>query len=671
VSGEVSMKYKSRPEAYIKCLQVLEMIHRCESDETLKDRVKEAIHDIRVCVENHEQDANKVVQVIKNLKQHNVENAGGKGVTKVLTRVLEALKESDYVQLPEEKWENPFGRRFESELQKELLFKPTRKMMQAVSKMTQKILAYFVSEELCEYLIDTLYYDGSYERDAISFGCFSGRPSKEQVVKMLNDNNPENLVNIMFIHFRFSQYIVRETRRYFDSDAEIHGSNIEDLDFYIEDCINEIYDTDKYYQDRGRGKELDEDCFAGEMGVLTDTCDPVFHEGLQLINEESDEDRYWKADSRCQFPDFNSKYACSLIENDTPYVAGPSGMTSCFIGLMMGLTDKKQGFDDNTRREYLAAVTAYIVSGGFHSLHEVLGPIRFQLKEENIMPESYEAKIAVEGELGSPANYHEFYKMMMDIDPEFSAVRERGYANLDKFLNNNFSEKMHEMYLAKVMNRNFSQKMHETCQDEFMNKNLSGKLRETYQRVIKLVDVFKDGVDEYIALKRKSQPSLRLMPGVNHGLKQASNYKNILQHANLYEKVVVMYAMFRSIKGGVFRDAVCDTVDRRVGLGGVANNILEKLSQTTSKSIRPADKLKIELKFLVENLFGSEKLNLIENLVDDKFLVRIDSDDLKAKDYFKSRENPGVFAQVFEDMNDIVKESEDKENIMGSSNMKR
>ena len=42
-------------------------------------------------------------------------------MTKLLTCVLEILKKSDYVQSPEEKWENPFGRRFESELQKELL----------------------------------------------------------------------------------------------------------------------------------------------------------------------------------------------------------------------------------------------------------------------------------------------------------------------------------------------------------------------------------------------------------------------------------------------------------------------------------------------------------------------------------------------------------------------
>jgi len=415
-------------------------------------------------------------------------------------------------------------------------------MMQAVGELSKRILGYFFNADLLSDIVDLLYYNKSNNRDELSFGCFRERPSRGQVIKMLNDNNPENLRTIMFIHFQFARGFVRNAARYFYDDDRLYAL-VRNIDSSASIYNDRIYDEDLYYRDRGRGLDMHDvtgaNWFDKEMGILTDSCEDFFSEGLKADVKENE---YWEADSKYQYPDFSSKYVCSLIENDTPYVAGPSGMTSCFIASMMALTDEKYGFGDDDRREYLAAVTAYIVSGGFHSLHEVIGPIRYQLGYENIMPKSYEAEIAVEGALASPANYHEFYKMMMDIDPEFAAVREKGYANLDEFMNKNFADY---------------------------------KILEEYQEANDLIDGFKQGVDEYIRQKKNSNFAFRLMPDVSHGVKRASNYKKMLQDANFYEKIIIMYAMFKSSKGkslkGVIRDRVdvddLSSVDKENSLG--------------------------------------------------------------------------------------------------------
>lgn len=108
-------------------------------------------------------------------------------------------------------------------------------------------------------------------------------------------------------------------------------------------------------------------------------------------------------------------------------------MTSLLLTQMELLNN----FDQiSLKQNYLSAVVAYIVGGGFHSLHEVIGPAQYVLK---IVPEyAIQPPDTKDGKLAPPPNYYVFYHQQMTIDPEFAERRQMAW---QRYLN--FYEKIY------------------------------------------------------------------------------------------------------------------------------------------------------------------------------------------------------------------------------------
>ena len=98
-------------------------------------------------------------------------------------------------------------------------------------------------------------------------------------------------------------------------------------------------------------------------------------------------------------------------------------MTSLFMGLM----ENYGNFSTvEEKQNYFAAVSAYMVSGGLHSLHEVIGPAQFSL---DLIP-GYRVSAPMEHLRAAPPNFHQFYQQQMDVDPEFRERYEQGWQHV-------------------------------------------------------------------------------------------------------------------------------------------------------------------------------------------------------------------------------------------------
>lgn len=88
------------------------------------------------------------------------------------------------------------------------------------------------------------------------------------------------------------------------------------------------------------------------------------------------------------------------------------------------------------KQEYLAAVAAYIVGGGFHSLHEVIGPASYVL---DLIPD-YQVTVTDTKTLKTapPPNYYAFYKLLTNNDPEFAEKREKSWQNYLAYFEKNY-----------------------------------------------------------------------------------------------------------------------------------------------------------------------------------------------------------------------------------------
>ncbi len=479
------MNFKSKVEAYLYSIYVLNEMLKSNIDST--DRINEAVEAIQIHIENHEQDPSVVVEVLSSI--NDVVTAKDQ---LVLNKVSRAVRNSDYSQTSQEKWENPLGRRFESQLQIELLTHPTDAMMESVGKISCKIVDILNTDFALQL---GLMLNLSEEAHVIAFGGFSYIPLFSEIRDMLVNNEPENLVEIMHVYFKFAQGFVRQLKRNFKSIAR---------------GVKEVSDTkmygSEYYSERGRGGGILLN-FTHQMGLLT-TEDEICNQSLP------EHPSRWVADCKAQPPNLDSPFTRDLIENDTPYVAGPSGMTSMFVGQMLG-------FDVHDSREeqqhYIAAVSAYMVSGGFHSLHEVLGPIAICLPDEELIP-GYHVSMPQEGVRSAPPNYHVFYNMMEEIDPQFSDVRKNGWANLDDFF--------HNEYLAQAEHLKFY---------------------DIIRREIK--DIVMSGIVSYES-RNKGFFSYKLNPDKKRGKIRSHSYKLMLHDAESpLQQLVISYALFGSKDG--------------------------------------------------------------------------------------------------------------------------
>jgi hypothetical protein len=394
------MRFKSKNECVLYVLQQLDNIAQENDGIPYAEVNANFLTIIRAAIENHEIDINKVSGLLKEFidkysKGLELPQKGSLGGT--IRKIDRGIEE----QSDEDKWRNPLARRFESQMQIELLKNPTQKMMQAVRLISDRMVSILEGrDDLHEKFMIIL----KQEFHIIAFGSFKDKPEINEVIDVLKKNDPGDLSIIMHMHFKFARDIVTE-------------------DDGLEELIRE-YDCDifnsEHYKDRGRKGSIEE-LWTKQMGLLVDE-DINMNKGLPTSLPS------WVSDSKAQAPDYSSAFTRSLIDNGVPYVAGPSGMTARFIAQMLAFSETSESGDalreKKIQQSYILAVTAYMVSAGFHSLHEVLWPIAICLPEQQLLP-NYPTKQV------QPGRYHNFYSLMGKIDREFSAIKDKAWG---KFL---------------------------------------------------------------------------------------------------------------------------------------------------------------------------------------------------------------------------------------------
>jgi hypothetical protein len=169
----------------------------------------------------------------------------------------------------------------------------------------------------------------------------------------------------------------------------------------------------------------------GRLGKLNKI--PSQQLSLMLASQEkygvglpSHQTSWWVPDAKGQDPDFTSVYVRDALMNDALYISGYSGMTAVLLGQMEIMGNLS---DVRFKQLYLAAIAAYIVGGGFHSLHEVIGPAQYGLQ---LVPD-YNVRVPLQKKMAPPPNDHVFFQLLMKIDPEFKLKREEAWQRYLEF----------------------------------------------------------------------------------------------------------------------------------------------------------------------------------------------------------------------------------------------
>ncbi len=444
------MNFRSKIEAYSYTLLTLYRIREHmtlwhpEPDPLQMLDINRCIRGLRKAIENHQQNPLVITRHVNKL----AEQLSNPEHSTILKQIIKGIKSSDFQQTLEEKFENPLPRRLESELAISLLRNPTAAMMDAVGRLSSKLIEHMDSlneqGKLTKYLI-------LFSVHAKFHRIFGGLmlPYVVEIKRILTANNPRELLNIMFIHYVFAQGIIRKEpilcapvrvpagklaeiiEDYYESiDAEEFFSHaISDNSFigeihrqFISDTV--IYGSDLYTaidKKRGRLNHYIPKKHTHHMGLMLP--EQQHHEKnlpqLQTV---------WYPDCKSQIPDFASAYVTDSIQNDTVYVSGPSGMTSVLLGQMEMLCNFES---EDLKKHYFTAIASYIVSGGYHSWHEVLGPAQYCL---DLIP-GYKVQVPSSEVLAKPPNYNQFFKQQSAIDPQFRKRRQTAWHNYLHYFN--------------------------------------------------------------------------------------------------------------------------------------------------------------------------------------------------------------------------------------------
>ena len=274
--------------------------------------------------------------------------------------------------------DSPFARCLESHIAIELLKANDKALWQVVNKISLDIveqinnfLSRYSSLEVNRRYESFLSLLGPKESDtskhniALAYSRFASKPTLKDVLNTLSSS--KDFVRVMLIQFMYMRevYPVLEL-----SDVPLKRISAETTGGDFSDFLaGGEFDDPRYfftmytafcqllYADRGRTRfnELS----STQMGIMLKTQD---RSGLPT------RDTTWYPDCLCNVPDLDSSYVQSLTLHDIPYVSGPSGMTSLLSGAMtfLGQLSLKE------KTTYTLAIMTFIVSGGLHSIHEVL-----------------------------------------------------------------------------------------------------------------------------------------------------------------------------------------------------------------------------------------------------------------------------------------------------------
>lgn len=435
------MIFKSRTEAYSYAILVLsKLLEKFETSvfaENQRAAIRQGIEQIKIAIENHEQQPQIVADILQKIQE-----TPGPIDWHPLERLQDALLANKYQQSLQDKFRNPLARRLESEIAITLLLQPTTAMMTSVGRVSTELLK-FLSDKESNWSQFKGIFKTSWQ--PIALGSFENAPSYKGICKILRDNQPEDLPQILFIHYILATYtrtfpinhaptrgpigqfseIIKEFVPPLKGISFFEGIRLQgtDGDYYRHYIGNIVMYKSALYRapgNRGREGAINEEISTSQLGLFL----PKQRRHASGLPYHSSD---WCADCQSQKPDFKTAYVLDLINNDAIYVAGPSGMTSVFLGQMETLGNFET---EALKQNYLSAIVAYTVSGGFHSIHEIIGPAQYVLR---LVP-GYHIQVPVTGTLAPAPNYNHFFEQQTQIDSEFAACRELAWQQyLDYF----------------------------------------------------------------------------------------------------------------------------------------------------------------------------------------------------------------------------------------------
>lgn len=440
--------FKSKLEAYCYTLQYLKKLKKLELLPDEQDAISTVISNLRILIENHEQDIAVLIELLNSL----LSSCSTIDKTELMYLAIK-IQNSSFIQTDVEKWRNPLGRRFESQIAIGLLLRPTQAMMAITGKVSNLIVqmieeneavietyaeSYIAekAEKILSKFKNCIFYPshcltlGSVSKDNLKF-------SLEEIKNILRQNNSQKLANIIHIHYIFAHYAFK----YLPVASSELGKKLT--------SVQRAYITNGMYNDSPLYTASDK---RGRFGLINISRDFLTNQlGIMLMNQDTNGlPKYgqvkWIPDCTAQNVDLNPNtdnyfIVRDMIENDTPYVAGFSGMVSLLMPQMLELCDNATS---DEQRGYLCVVLGFIVGGGFHSIHEVIGPCEGCL---NLIP-GYE--VSIPGRiLAKPPNFHCFFEYVCKFDSEFSAHLEQTW--------NEFEEYLDDFDFELSMSRQFSE----------------------------------------------------------------------------------------------------------------------------------------------------------------------------------------------------------------------
>lgn len=421
------MKFISKTEAYT--YAVFWLTQLLKRYPQAKKTIQTSIDQIKVAFNNHEQSPTQVTCSL-----HPLFSLLDKVDQSKLASLVALIENSPYQhETLQEKFENPLARRAESEVALALLLAPTPAMMASVKRVSQQIMPLLLQANNTnkKNVVSFLKYLNS-KNHAISCGSFPHVPTLDEVMAVLQKNDAQTLPEIMHIHYKFAQLLFKFTpvtnsplrapvgefaniiekiwpynfmpELFFCDGVNQDNKEGEYFRAYISDVL--MYQSLLYTAENGRGRSGALDLTrSNEFGLMLSD---QGHYALGLPTDTVS----WVPDCKGQKANFDSAYVLDQIENSGVYVSGFSGMASLFLGQMEITTNFE---NEELKKNYLAAVAAYIVGGGFHSLHEVIAPAEYALK---LVP-GYHVSIPDKNMRALPPNYEVYFEQQSHIDPQF------------------------------------------------------------------------------------------------------------------------------------------------------------------------------------------------------------------------------------------------------------
>mgnify|MGYP003643183199 FL=1 len=511
------------------------------NNNSITQDINNLIDVIKNFIENHEQKQNKLstlIDIFIKKQTSNLMNIDKHILVFILNSMNREISQPENVR----QWENPLGRRFESQIQIEISQNPTDMMMSSLKNVSDKMIEILDDEpNIREHFLYMLHN----KAHVIAFGSMSEIPAYELVKEILLRNSKDDFITIMHMHFKFARdaiYILSE--KYTD---------LKQMNRLFD---NKVFGSD-YYKDRGRAGDLKIN-YTNRMGILTNDTD--------FYNDKIPKHfSWWVSDSKSQAPNFSSPYTQSLINNEVPYVAGPSGMTSRFISQMLAFNILTK----TEKQSYVLSVSAYMVSSGFHSLHEVLGPIAYCLPEEDLIP-GYNSIIESKDSDKKTPNFSAFYLLFETLDPEFKKIKKEGWGKLNEFIKN--------IYLSHAVNL-------------FTYENLCGDFKPQINK----------GINSY---QQREIKFFSFLTDKTKDEKRAQNYSIMFSHVETkLQFLIILYTLLSSDGESLFNKYIYTNMNFQ-NINSAKKYISELIEIKLKETITDTDNLSTKTNF-------EEKLEII------------------------------------------------------------